>query len=275
LDGYCYYATYAKANVFNTIASCFAENFASVNDRLEEAHTPINTPHFKVVSKKWLNNSKNMNRFKIFIFSFLFISFSVKGQQLRLGVSVDPQVSWMKTDVKTVGANGGRLGVNFGLVVEKYFAANYAFATGISISSSGGKLLYKTSGKFNFKDTTLSYPANTGITYKLQYLTIPFSVKLKTNRIGYLSYYAVLGLTAQINIKANADVRDISDDDIGEDINLFNLGYHFGGGVEYALGGNTSLFAGIIYTNGFSDITSSSNDKVTLNNFALKLGIMF
>jgi opacity protein-like surface antigen len=169
----------------------------------------------------------------------------------------------MNPGVKTVKSDGVRLGINFGLAVENYFAPNYAFATGITISTTGGKLIYRDS------------VPNANVTYKLQYITIPFAVKLKTNRIGYFSYYAILGLTSQINIKANADINNTGDNDISKDINLINLGYHFGGGVEYALGGNASIFVGIIYTNGFTNVTSGNDDKVTLDNFALKLGIMF
>ena len=36
----------------------------------------------------------------------------------------------------------------------------------------------------------------------MQYINIPLGLKLKTNEIGYFTFYANLGLDAGINIKA-------------------------------------------------------------------------
>ena len=56
-----------------------------------------------------------------------------------------------------------------------------------------------------------------------------------------------------------------------------NLSLHIGGGIEYSLGGATAVMAGLYYTNGFTNIykTSFLNDKVSLRNIGLRLGILF
>jgi len=104
-------------------------------------------------------------------------------------------------------------------------------------------------------------------------------LKFKTKEIGYLTYFAHLGLTTQMNIKATGTSSDanssLADDNISDEINFFNLGYHIGAGAEYSIGGNTALVFGLMYTNGFTDITSSSDDKITTAGIALRLGILF
>jgi hypothetical protein len=215
----------------------------------------------------------------LFLLLIILISSTFANAQWKFGVFADPQVSWMKPDVKDVENNGIKGGINFGLVADKFFAPNYAITTGISIHSTGGNLKYTMISNVPFETTDSTYQLSNGksVKYKLQYIDIPLGLKLRTNRIGYSTIYADLGLTAQINIKATGDISgsNITDENIRHEVNLFNLGYHIGAGIEYALGGNTSVIVGLTYTNGFVDVTTRSNDRVTLNSLALRLGIMF
>jgi opacity protein-like surface antigen len=78
-----------------------------------------------------------------------------------------------------------------------------------------------------------------------------------------------------MNIKATGISGNLLNDNISDEINLFNMGYHFGAGAEYSLGGNTAVVFGITYSNGFSDITKNTNDKITTSSFAIRLGLLF
>jgi hypothetical protein len=115
------------------------------------------------------------------------------------------------------------------------------------------------------------------MTYKLQYLTIPFSLKLNSNEIGYVSFYAHVGINNHISVGRSASVEsmDINKVGIPEEINIYSMSYFFGGGCEYSLGGNTSLLGGLYFTSGFWDITSSDEYRATLNAVSLRLGIRF
>ena len=75
----------------------------------------------------------------------------------------------------------------------------------------------------------------------------------------------------------DVDANDISDTDINEDVRLFNLSYYFGGGVEYSLGGNTAINAGIVFNNGFLDVLDNrdKNSKDILQVLSVRLGVMF
>jgi len=200
-------------------------------------------------------------------------------QKIRFSVFVNPCINWLSSDVKTIKSDGAAFGFDAGLTLDKFFAENYAFSTGISIGSLGGNLRYdnKTIFRTSIGDTTV--PAGSSVKYKLQYITIPVGLKFKTNQIGYFTYFAHLGFTLQANIKATGTSSDASraldDDNISEEIGFFNLGYHIGAGAEYSIGGNTALIFGVTYTNGFVDITRNPDDKITTSSFAIRLGVLF
>ena len=205
----------------------------------------------------------------------------LNGQGIRFGIFIDPQISWMASDNKTVQNDGSRMGLNFGLMVYKYFADNYAFTTGISLNHLGGKLTYDDPLPFRIQDNTDTLDAGTTITYKLQYVALPLGLTLKTNEIGYMTYFAQLGIDTQLNIKATGDSGSgsMDGDNIKDEVNLFTIGYHIGLGLEYSLGGNTSVVVGLRYNNLFLDITKDytdqPEDRVVLHNIALRIGINF
>jgi opacity protein-like surface antigen len=147
--------------------------------------------------------------------------------------------------------------------------------TGISIDNTGGNLTFKDSITLKTNGGDVDLPGST-VHYKLQYINIPLGLKLKTNEIGYLTFFTHLGINGGINIKATGEVDDfeLDNENISEEISLFNLGYYIGAGAEYSIGGNSAIILGLTYTNGFIDITTDT-DKVTQSNFAIRIGILF
>jgi len=223
------------------------------------------------MKKKWL-----------FIFFIIVAIANSNAQSTRFGIFINPLISWIKTDVSRIESDGDRLGINFGLTIDHFFAEHYAFSSGISIRNMGGVLMY-TEGKDVFRCSNseiTSLPINTSVKYKLQYLHIPLSLKLKTTEIGYITYYAHLGIDPMINIKANADIKslDAKNIGVGREINAFYIGYHIGAGLEYKIIGSTSFTTGITYINGFTDITSNhsnTTERAVMHNFELHFGIIF
>jgi len=218
---------------------------------------------------------------RIGLLAALLISFNLAGQNFRFGVNLDPVICWLSSDSKPIDSDGAKLGFNGGLMLETNFQKNYAFATGLNLTFLGGNLLYKDPTNIHTeKGETVAISATTPTTveYSLQYVTIPLSLKMKSNPIGYISYYAQLGLTPQFNIKARAKATGglLDRDNVMDEINLFNLSYFIGGGIEYALGGTTALNLGIFFNNGFIDVLDKNKDyKAVQNYFNLRLGVMF
>ncbi len=213
----------------------------------------------------------------LFIAIITLISIGSFAQNMKFAVVVDPKFSWLNSDVKGVDRNGSHFGVNIGLNVDKFFAQNYAIMSGISIDNTGGKLSYDKVKYLDTKAEADSVRAGSTLNYKLQYINIPLGLKLKTNEIGYLTFFTHLGLNAGINIKAIGEIDDyeLNNTNISNEIRRFNLGYFIGAGVEYSIGGNAAIIAGLTYTNGFVDITTDNDYKVTLSNLAFRIGVLF
>ncbi len=215
----------------------------------------------------------------LFITILLISSIQVFAQQtnLRFTVFVDPKFSWMKSDYNAIENDGTKMGVNIGLNVDNFFADNYAIMTGISIDNTGGNLKFEDGKILKTGSGEETIDPGSVITYKLQYINVPLGLKLKTNEIGYWTFFTHLGLNSGINIKATAEVDgdELENENISDEVNLFNLGYYIGAGAEYSIGGNAAIVVGLTYTNGFVDITDGNDSKVTLSNVAIRLGVLF
>jgi hypothetical protein len=216
---------------------------------------------------------------KLILFLFILGSANAIAQRnIRLGVHLDPVVSWFTPKSKGIDKDGSRLGISGGLTVESYFRPNYAFYTGISISSLGGNLTYGDSVIIRTGDgTQVPVKAGSTVSYTINYITLPVVVKLKSNEIGYFTYFATLGLAPQVNIgtKAKSTGGQLNGETVPKEINMVNLSYFFGGGIEYNIGGQTALTAGIFYNNSFVDFLSNKKYEAVVNFLTIRLGVIF
>lgn len=214
-----------------------------------------------------------------YILSVILLAFSsqIFSQGLSFSVVVDPQITWMNSDTKRIDREGTNLGLGGGLVMDNYFADNYAFSTGLLILSTGGSLNYQDSLDFQFGGNNTILPPGSTLRYKMQYLTIPFGLKLKSNEIGYLKFFANLGLNTHINLKASGTVEteNISGETIKDEVNFFMMSYFIGGGVEYSLGGNTALIGGLYFSSGIWDVTKTNDYRAHIGSLSLRLGVKF
>lgn len=189
------------------------------------------------------------------------------GDKFRFGLHFSPNIGWIKPDTDSLSSGGSKIGFSYGLVTEFNFGDRYAFSTGISIVKNGGVL-----------------KSNAGVESDIstQYIQIPAVMKLKTNEIGYFTYFAKFGFTPDINIKAKADVSD-KEIDIKNQIQPFRVGLLLGAGAEYNISGDTRIIFGLDFNNGFTGIltkkygTESNGDryKAISNYVNLSLGIAF
>jgi len=186
-------------------------------------------------------------------------------------------ISWMSSDSKKIEREGTNFGFGGGLVLDNYFQENYAFSTGIFLEGMGGNLRFLDSIGFTTGGVQDTLPAGSTVKYKLQYITIPVSLKLKTNEIGYLKFFAHLGMNAHMNVKATGDVdmAGIQGEDIRDEIKFFMMSYFLGGGLEYSLGGNTALIGGLYWTSGILDVTTNEAYRANLSAVTLRVGVKF
>lgn len=196
-------------------------------------------------------------------------------KRLKLGLVASPQVTWMTSDFSKIENAGSVMGMSYGIMADFFFDRNYAISVSVLRSHAGGKLTYteRLNPRMNIDHTYVQLEDNQTIRYKLTYIEIPVGLKLKTKLFRRLGYYGQIGFTPMINTKAYTG-EDLA---LIDEIQIGDFGFHFGGGIEYSLGGETYLHAAVFYTNGLIDITTNDDleDKTNLNSLNLRLGIIF
>ena len=195
----------------------------------------------------------------------------------RLGLTAHPTLGWVKPE--TGKSNGLNLGFSYGLMADFNFAENYSFTTGLTITTINGK-----STELNplpyYQAGTMADPTAFDLKYMLQYVEIPLTLKLKTEKIGDVRWYGQFGLSNDFNIGARQDVqlagksiaRDIR---IKKDINFYRAGLIIGGGLEYDVAKNTSVTTGLTFNNGFTDISDDKTRNVRNHYVGINFGVFF
>lgn len=201
----------------------------------------------------------------------IFLNVSLKAQDnFRFGLHLSPNIGWINPDNVMVKRDGGSLGFSYGLIAEFNLSERYAIATGLNILKIKGT------------NTITSPIATSSFEVMTQYVEIPLTLKLKTNEIGYLTYFGKFGLGTGVNIKARQRVNDVEIDYKSETQPL-RLALIVGIGTEFNIAGNTSLIFGLDFNNGFTNIytkkagTDANGEKLrgVSNYIALNLGVCF
>ena len=215
-------------------------------------------------------------------------------KDFRFGLKVEPSFNWLKPDNAKDFTNGGlQLGFGVGAITDFKLAENIWLSTGFSLDFSGAKLNYldnsndrDTTGYYVDRDAILEISTMEGVdsaayadylfyqlntrAYRVNYVNIPLMLKMKTNEIGYLTYYGQFGLLTSIMTKArstddvtlNGTVSSLEDYNIDSEVSLIKASLSIGGGFEYAISESTSAFVTVAYNYGFTSITKKESKHV-------------
>lgn len=211
----------------------------------------------------------------LFLTSHLFAQYSLPAYDFRLGLTAHPTIGWVKPE--TGKTNSVALGFSYGLLADFNFAENYAFATGLTITTINGKSTEINVAPYHDGSTTQT-PYD--LKYKLQYIEVPLTLKLKTAKIGEIRYYGQFGLSNGFNIGAKQSAesanRTIADNqNISDETNFYRAGLILGVGAEYDVAEKTSITMGLTLNNGFTDITDADSRKVRNHYLGLNFGVFF
>lgn len=193
----------------------------------------------------------------------------------RLGLTATPTFGWIKPEQGKTDGIG--LGFSYGLIGDFNFAPNYSFSTALTITSINGKsteanvLPYYAPG---------SAPKAYDLKYKLQYIDLPLTIKLKTVKTDGKRWYGQFGLSNSINISAKQDAVTggavVGDNlNVSDHIKLYRAGLIIGGGGEFDISGNTGIVAGLTFNNGFTNIVTDKARDVRSHYLALNFGVFF
>jgi hypothetical protein len=119
----------------------------------------------------------------------------------RLGLTAHPTLGWVRPEVGK--SEGIALGFAYGLMADFNFAENYSFATGLTITTINGKSTEL--GPMSM--VANAQPVAYDMRYRLQYIEVPLTLKLKTNKIGDLRWYGQFGLSNDFNIGAKRNME--------------------------------------------------------------------
>lgn len=211
------------------------------------------------------------------------LSLRTTAQDLKFAIHADPVISWMGSNEAVYQGEGVKAGLNIGLNVLHFFADNYAISTGISYLTTGGRQSVTETHTMVFNNFQRTVNPGDEIRYDLRYINIPLGIRLQTNKAGYHSYFTDLGLDLRILLRSTVDIpaMQISRENARNEVYGLNAGWHLGGGIEYELGTDASVIAGIAYAQDFFDITkdlqdvNQPDDRACLRMFSIRLGIKF
>lgn len=206
--------------------------------------------------------------------------------RVRFGITTSPALSWLKGADKNVSGGKVRAGFEYGLLLDINLSKkhnNYAISTGITGLINGGNAVYDS---LIISQNPLFIGNDVDARFKMQYVNVPVSLKLKTNEIGYITYFGQIGFVSGFRVGARVD-----SDDLGYENNklakdnetifkapLFALGLNVGAGIEYALNDRTALLLGVNFVNNFTNgikITTEDKDKQAFKYLLLRAGILF
>jgi hypothetical protein len=185
-------------------------------------------------------------------------------------------------------SNGSSIGYGFGLNLEFYFTQNYGFCTGLELTSFGANYTTTTTWTQKNGKPTDSTIANQ---YRMQYLEIPLTLKLRTLPIGLVKYFGMVGIVPGIKTKAtntytvsdfginpagngNSVNYQVPSADASSQISFLRLSYLIGAGLEYNIAGTTSLVGQISFDSDFLN-TNTTSHSVTNKAITLTLGVLF
>lgn len=184
-------------------------------------------------------------------------------KKIQLGFTASPTFGWMSTSgSETIKSNGLRTGFTYGVLGDFGFSDNYYFSSGLVVTT------------VNAKVKSLASPVQPNSIYKIQYLEIPLTLKLKSNELQNSKFYGQFGLDANVKLGAKQEVEGDKEVDISKNVNLFRLGLIIGGGAEWKVAQNMSILTGLSYNNGFTDVFNGS-EKAKNSFVSLNLGVFF
>ena len=223
-------------------------------------------------------------------FAACYFTAAAQDANLRMGFQLSPTFSLLTTDENVINTDGTNLGLKMGARSEIYFRENYAFLVGLGFAfNSGGSLRYDISGdtwqRSELPAGVLSpFPAGTNLKYSIQYVEIPFGIKLKTKEYGYIRYFVeapVITLGFRSQARGSIQYTGLKEEniDIKREVSSMALSWGMGGGIEYSVSGNTALIAGLGFQRLFTDVSKDYSPDVdyltNMTSIILHMGVMF
>lgn len=225
-------------------------------------------------------------------------------KSVRIGFKASPNFCTTHIMEGNMKNNGLGLGFSYGIMADINIAKNPAYWFGTELIISSMPVSVKsTDTLYNGNVAPGAAFTNAKFDYRLQYIQIPLTIKLKTGEIGRLSYYGQFGLAPSVLIQnklttsadqpfyakgssnhspnsASNDALDFPGNTSGvgafrDNVSFVRLPLIIGLGIEGKISGSTSYIAGLRWDNAFTDLFRDSKVKGRNNYLGVQLGIFF
>jgi hypothetical protein len=228
---------------------------------------------------------------------FFFLIFLIAGRSLcaqekafQFGFKLSPSLGWISPSSESYERDGLKLGFNWGFLGDIHLMENYAVHTGFNVIYLNGAYSYpyRLLPKDGITSETIGI-MNRNL--RLKYIQIPVVLRMKTNEINDMTYYAEVGFGIAFKTNANADetfsVNGSANEtrkkvDVSDQYRFSRESLILGIGTYYHLGGSTKLTAGVRFDNNFFDILKGKNtvdtsieQKAIANFIELSIGVLF
>ena len=203
-------------------------------------------------------------------------SFSVMAQsdmderKIRFGLFASPNFGWLKPNIPEFEKDGWqpRMGFGYGAMMDYKFSAspNYLLSTGFNVTTNGGGMIEPWETVITETDTSYRFLGTNDRTYRMQYVNVPILLKMRTGDVGYLSYFGAIGVDLGFRTRSRINntytwlgtsqlqPEDEEDLDFSANTNFMRMALNLTLGAEYNLTGNTNLYLGAGFHNGFTNL---------------------
>lgn len=223
----------------------------------------------------------------------------VDWKKFRYGIHASPVWSGIRSDDKNLEGIGANWGLKLGVTGEYYLNSNFAFMSGLGLAfNQGGTMITNYDKSIFWDDSDIDNRFDTlskgsKLHYRVQYVEIPFGLRARfgSNEDSPMKFWVEAPVfTLGFVTKALGDVRgsknDTQDEVIRDDVKGLALSWGFGGGVEYELATNTTLYGGLVYQRQMTDLSRdqqilsngkfvSKDSKTYFGALSLRLGLLF
>jgi hypothetical protein len=198
--------------------------------------------------------------------TIMLLSITCSIAQVQIGFKVSPGLSINRVNSSDepyqFEKNGSGVRFNIGPVLDFMINQNenYYFSTGLW---------------YNVKRVGVNVDNLDEQYYNIQYLSLPVTVKLKTQEIA-LDKRIYLQFGPVFDVALNSTQKEGSDPFI-EDFSFGDVGLLIGGGLEFFLGNSTRISTGISYSRGLVNVvnrTITDSPELTVKNDIVSLDLI-
>lgn len=131
---------------------------------------------------------------------------AAQSQGYHLGLQLAPNVSMAEPRELSHAAIQSEAHFGYGFVFDAMFTEKYAIGTGVNVFYNGGITQHLA---FQEDENGLSIEA-VQLVQKQQYVEIPLTFKMRTNEIGYTTYFGQFGAGFGLNVRSEGSQKTTS-----------------------------------------------------------------